>query len=798
MKNIFNIIFFLFIFCEFVNAQGRIQGVILEKANTPASFSTVALLAQKDSAIIKGRVAEDDGTFTFEKIPFGKYLISITQMGFKKKITNQIDLSEVNLMVMIPDIMLEEDSKILSEVVVKSQKPLVEKTADRLIINVENSVLATGNTGLEVLKNAPGIVVSPQGGISMRGKPNVMIMVDGKIVSKEVSNTFLDNMQGDNIAKIELITNPSAKYDAQASGGIINIITKKGQQQGLNGRLVLGGSQGVYGRMNSGIDLNYRKGDINIFGGLNFRRSKGFREESNNTNYLQSTIGESKDVFNNSFSNSKLYSPKVGIDYAINKNHSIELLAEGNFYNYDNGIDGNMNFRSNNQRIDSTLISTGTPTGFINLMNYNANYKGILDSKGREISVSAGYLDYQGEGRQSFFSQTYLPNNKPFNSLYQFRTITPSSIKVFTLQGDYSHPISKTAKVDLGFRYANTRSDNKNTQELFQENVWKSAGDNQTNYLEDVWAGYITYNKKFKDINMTLGLRTENSKVNLKNFVDTTYLNFFPSASFEKRFANDNTLTFSYSRRIDRPAYEDMIPFMVIYDKYTANRGNSRLKPQYSNVFELTSTVKKWIIALTHTQISTPITEFGDVNYEKRTFTTTYLNFDNQNITSLNITLPINVTSWWQSNNTLLGVHSSLLLKNYLGSNYDVNWTTYNLNSVNSFSFSNGFSADLVAYYQSPQTAGLYNISAAGSVDVGFKKSFMDKNATLQLTIKDILYTQPYHIGINYQTINIYGFNRSDTRRVGLTFTYKFGKKTVKASDGIEQKNGTESDRLKF
>jgi outer membrane receptor protein involved in Fe transport len=798
MKNTLYTLIIVFFLCESVNAQGKIQGTVLEKTNVPASFATVALLEKKDSSIIKGRAADENGTFFFEKIPVGTYLIAITHMGFKKKITEEIIISDTSLEVTLPNVILQEASRELNEVIVKSQKPLVEKASDRLIINVENSVLTTGNNALEVLKSAPGIIMTPQGQLSMRGKPNVMIMVDNKIVSKEIGNTLLENMQGDNIVKIELITNPSAKYDAQASGGIINIITRKGLQQGLNGNVRIGGSQGELGKMNAGIDFNYRKDNINIFGGLGFRHSKGFRVESNDTKYLQSTSGEIKEAVSNSFSNSNVSSPQIGIDYAINKNHSLGLLVEGNFVNYNSRIDGDLSFRSNNRNLDSSLVSTGNPNGNNRLLNYNAIYKGKLDSLGKEITVSSTYLDYNGNSFQSFTSQTFLPDRRPYGSLYQFRTLTPSEIKVFTFQTDYVQPISPTAKLEVGLRYANTRSDNKNTQESLQESTWKTVGIYQTNYLEDVLAGYLNFSKKFNTVDVQVGLRTENTKANLKTFVDTTYLNFFPSVSFEKRFANENSLSFSYSRRIDRPAYQDMIPFTVIYDKYTANRGNSRLKPQLSNVFELTAAIKSWVVALSHTQITAPITEFGEVNYEKRTFTTTVINFDNQNITSLNITIPLTITAWWQSNNSLLGTYNDLLLKNYLGSNYNAKWFACNLNTINSFKLSKGFSAELIAYYQSAQTDGLYNISAMGSVDIGLKKSFLDKNATVQLTIKDLFYTQPYHLGINYQTIDTYGYNRSDTRRIGLNFTYKFGKKTVKRSNGIEQKNETETSRLKF
>ena len=798
MKNILYISILLLLLSEYVNGQGKIQGTVYEKTNVPASFATIALVNKKDSSIVKGRVADENGAFMFEKVSSGNYLIAITHMGFKKKFTDEVIVSETNADITLPVTTLQEQSQVLNEVVVKSQKPLVEKASDRLIINVENSVLSAGNTALELLKSSPGIVFTPQGQLSMRGKANVMIMVDGKIVSKEIGNTLLDNMQGDNIVKIELITNPSAKYDAQASGGIINIITRKGLQEGLNGSLRFGASQGELARVNTGLDLNYRKNKVNLFGGLGFRYTKNFREETHNTKYLQSTTGETKETINNSFSNSDVLSPKIGLDYTINKNHSLGLLVEGNFINYNSRIDGEINFNSLNNRLDSSLVSSGFPKGNTNLINYNAVYKGILSPKKNEISMATTYLDYTGNGNQSFNSQTYLPDKKPYGSLYQFRTTTPSKIKVFTFQTDYTQPITEKSKLEFGVRYADTRSDNQNIQELFLENTWRQTGLNQTNYKENVLAGYVNFSTQISSLNAQFGLRTENTNANLKNFVDTTYLNFFPSVSIEKRFQNENTLTFSYSRRIDRPAYQDMIPFTVIYDKYTANRGNSRLKPQLSNVFELTGTVKDWVIALTHTQISSPITEFGEVNYEKRTFTTTILNFDSKNISSLNVTLPISVTSWWQSNNSILGTYNTLLLKNYLNSTYDAKWFAYNLNSINTLSLPNGFSAEVVAFYQSAETDGLYNISAYGSVDLGLRKSFANKRASLQLTVKDLFYTQPYNIGIRYQTIDVYGFNRTDSRRVGLNLVYKFGKKTVKGTKGVEQKNETEASRLKL
>ncbi len=798
MKRTLYILLILAFFCGKVNAQGKIQGKALEKVDVPASFATIALLSAKDSSIIKGRVADENGVYSFEKIPFGKYKLAITHTGFKKKYTDEFQVSEASLEQTMPDFMLQEDSKVLAEVVVKAQKPLIEQLGDRIIINVENSVLSTGNTGLEVLKSLPGIRADAGGGLSLRGKSNVMIMVDGKIISKEVASTLLDNLQGDNIIKVELITNPSAKYDAQASGGILNIITRKGLTQGFNGNYRLGASQGRHGRVNTGIDFNYRKENVNLYGGYDYRYSERFREESDLTDYRQSTLGEQRKSQNNSFSTGGLNAMKLGLDYNISKNHTLDLLAEGSFYKYDNRIDGDMSFQRKNTIVDSSLISKGTPTGDIRLMSYSAAYKGILDSAGREISVTTSYIDYYGDGRQNFTSQTYTPERKAIGSLYQFRNFTPSSIQVFTAQADYSHPFSKTAKIELGVRLSDTKSDNRNRQELFVENAWKDVGNNQTNYLEKVFAGYISYSKEFGSIKTQIGLRTEQSNINLKSFVDTTYLNFFPSFSLEKKFSDDYSLNLSYSRKIDRPAYEDMIPFTVVYDKYTANKGNSRLRPQYSNVFELSGTLKSWVISLNHTQINTPITEFAFVDYEARTYTTTYINFDNRKSTSLNITLPIKITSWWQSNNNILGIHSTLLLRNYLGSDYKANWFTANINTINTFTIGKGISAELIAYYQAPETDGLYNISATGSVDLGLKKSFANKKATIQLGLKDIFLTQPYYIGIDYSTIKTYGYNRSDTRRISVNFTYKFGKKTVKRVDEMDKKNDGEAGRLKF
>ena len=798
MRNFLYIILTITSFCGQSFAQGKIQGKILEKVDVPASFATVALLSAKDSSIIKGRVAEDNGTYVFEKIPFGKYKISITHTGFRKKFTEEIALSDSNTEISVPEIALQEDSKVLSEVVVKAQKPLIEQAGDRMIVNVENSILSTGNTGLEVLKSLPGVRAEAGGGLSLRGKGNVMVMVDGKIISKEVAPTLLENLQGDNIVKVELITNPSAKYDAQASGGILNIITRKGLAQGLNGNFRLGASQGRHGRVNTGVDFNYRKENINVYGGYDYRYSERFREESDLTDYRQSTIGEQRKSQNNSFNTGSLNAMKLGLDYNISKNHTLDLLAEGSFYKYDNRIDGEMSFQRNNTIIDSTLTSVGIPNGDSRLMNYSAAYKGIFDSAGKEIAVTASYIDYLGDGRQSFSSQTYTSTRKPIGSLYQFRNYIPSSIKVFTAQVDYSQPISKTAKIEFGVRLSDTKSDNKNLQELFVENVWKSVGNNQTNYLEKVLAGYISYSKDFGGIKTQIGLRAEQSNINLRSFVDTTYLNFFPSIFLEKKFSDDYTLNFSYSRKIDRPAYEDMIPFTVIYDKYTANRGNSRLRPQYSNVFELSGSLKSWIVALNHTQINSPITEFADIDYKTRTMTTTIINFNDRNSTSLNITVPINITSWWQSNNNILGIYNTLLLKNYLGSDYNRTWFAGNINTINTFTISKGLSAELIAYYQSAQTDGLYNISANGSVDLGLKKTFADKKATIQLGLKDIFLTQPYYIGIDYSTIKTSGYNRSDTRRISINFTYKFGKKTVKGSNEMDKKNEGEAGRLKF
>ncbi len=777
----------------------KISGTVLDEEKKPLDFATISLLKHLDSSLVRTAVSDLDGKFLLSDLPAGDYFLTASMIGFKKISTKVFSINQANPVMNFPEIIVAKDSKMLGEVTVRAIKPFVERKMDRLVVNVENSSVAAGSTALEVLQRAPGVTVDQNDNIAMQGKQGVLVMIDGKqtyMSNADVAN-LLKSMPSSQIETIELITNPSAKYDAAGNSGIINIKTKKSNNVGTNGTLTAGTGYGDNYRSNAGLSLNHRNRDINLFGNYNFSsvdrgQDLSINREVSNSNvmtYFGQQVNSLRKSDNNNF--------KAGLDFFLNKNNTLGLLVNG----YSNsGSDLNNNItaigRSFSQA-DSSVIAINNENSKYSNMAYNLNYKSILDTSGMELSLDLDYSRFNGDNR-TLYDNRFVNYNGPNKAPSLIRNSTPSLINIKALKADYTLPLNKTMKFEAGIKSSIVKTDNDFRFEELKSNNWENdiRRSNQFVYDENVNAAYTNLNKQFKKTSVQFGLRAEqtNSKGNsitTSKLVERSYLDIFPSLFINQTLSKNLDMSFSYSRRIDRPSYDALNPFIYFLDQYTYNQGNPFLNPQYTNNYEVSYNYKKtYNLSLNYSLTRDVITEVLLPDTAKKALFQTNENLDKQINYGLNLNAPVTLSKWWSSSNNILAYYLGFRSSDLRGQDLNSGKVAFQFNSQHKFSISKTLSAELLADYRSPIEYGTLKISSQYGIDLGISKTLLNKRANIKFALSDIFDTRRQTITSAYTGLN-YNLEQKNETRIGrISLSYRFGKTEIKPerrrSTGLE------------
>lgn len=783
-----------------LTGKGKITGAILDEKSQPFPFVNVLLLHAKDSVLVKGLAADESGKFAFDQIAAGKYLTLVSMVGYQKSYSQPFDVKDnvVNL----PTITLQTDTKSLNEVTVVAKKPFIEQEIDRTVINVENSIVSAGATALEVLERAPGVTVDQQNEqLKLRGKEGVIVQIDGKqtFLSQQELITLLRNTPSDNIEKIELITNPSAKYDAAGNSGIINIKMKRNKNYGTNGNINLGAAWAKYGRGSATATINHRAGKLSTFinGGAFY--NKGF---NNNDIYRRIPFEDKVTVFDQHterINKSEYYNVRAGVDYFATDKTTVGVLVSGFYNDWSNPfgqtntriLDGDLNL----QRTFRTNVFNG---GKMNNISSNVNFKHQFTDK-KELTFDVDYVHYGGKKKSNLDTRYSKPDGSPDGNPETVRNDMPSDISIGVAKLDYTQPLWK-GKLETGLKTSYVTSDN---DMVFETKIddWQidPTRSNRFKYTENVNAAYVNYSGSIsKKIKYQVGFRGEHThsignSVTLNQKRDRNYINLFPSIFLSNQLDTNNVLNLSYSRRIDRPNYQSLNPFEFYLDPYTFQRGNPNLKPQYTNSFQLVHVYKNTInTTLAYSRIKDMIADElpQQIASENKTFVTSD-NLDNQDNISLTVSFPIPVTKWWQVQANFTGVYNHYK-SYYLEQQLEIKQATWNMYASNQFTIGKGWSAELSGWYNSRAFYGLYAAKPMGMINAGLQKNILNKKGTIRLNVNDIFWTNRFNGTAIYKDIDFKVRSEWPSRQFRLTFTYNFGNQNVK---GARQRN-TGSDDL--
>jgi hypothetical protein len=780
--------------------HSKISGMVVDEKSQPLPFVNVLLLQPTDSTLVKGAVADAGGKYEFDQIQPGKYLTLISMMGFKKQYSAQFELTAEPMQ--LPNVILLTDNKTLHEITVVEKKPFIEQQIDRTVVNVENSIVSSGATALEVLERAPGVIVDQQNNqLKLRGKAGVIVQIDGKqtFLSQQELMTLLRNTPSDHIEKIELITNPSAKYDAAGNSGIINIKMKRNKNFGTNGNVNLGAGYARYARGNAGFSLNHREGKLNTFFNTGTFLNKGF----NNNQIYRSIPYENKvtyfDQSSERINQSQYYNLRAGVDYYVSAKTTLGVLVSGFINNWSNPF-GQTNTRilDKDKILERTFRTDLFNGGKVNNASFNVNVKHQFDDKGKEISFDADYVNYKGSKNSNLDTRYATADGKPDGNPDLVRNAMPSNINIGVAKVDFAQPLWK-GKFEAGIKSSYVSSDNNMVFETKQDTwIIDPARSNRFKYTENVNAGYLNYNGSFsKRLKYQAGLRGEHThsignSVTLNQVKDRNYISLFPSIFLSQQLDTNNVLNVSYSRRIDRPNYQSLNPFEFYLDPYTFQRGNPNLKPQFTNSFQLVHVYKNMLnTTLAYSRIKDMIAEElpQQIASENKTFVTSD-NLDNQDNLSLTVSLPIPIAKWWKLQTNFTGVYNHYQ-SYYLEQNLQIKQASWNMYASNQFTLSKTWSAEVSGWYNSRAFYGLYAAKPMGMINAGVQKVMFNKKATLRVNVDDIFWTNRFRGQATYKDIDFLVRAQWPSRQLRISIAYNFGNQNVK---GARQRNTGATD----
>lgn len=789
------------------NPTGEFLGKVLDETGQAFPYASITLLNARDSSLIKGTISADNGTYSLNKVTPGSYLISFFVVGYKKITKGPYAIITSKSLHHLPDVQLAQDSKLLKGVEIIQRKPLIERQIDKTVINVENSALATGNTALEILQQSPGVSVDKDGKISLRGKQGVNVMLDGKptYLSEDQLANLLRSTEGSAIQTIELITNPSAKYDASGNSGIINIKFKKNRNYGTNGSVFAGAGMGKYYKVNTGFSLNHREKKFNLFGNYSYGHNKRYggtdimriNNTNNNPTYFDQTNNTIRNRNNNNY--------KAGLDYFINDQNTLGFSLNG--YNSNGKNEANVLTLIGDQplKTDSSVVARNPNDYKYTGISYNLNYKSTIDTLGQEFSIDADYSNYSGNERSNFNNKYLDATGQTLKPDYIFRNATPTKTHIWAAKSDYTYPISKSTKLETGLKSSLVKTDNNFLFENFEQGIWQNdlKRSNQFLYKENVNAAYVNLNHKLKTTTVQLGLRAEQTNSNGNSITEQKvsnrhYFDLFPSLFINQELSKNNELGFSYSRRIDRPDYESLNPFISYLDLYSYRFGNPFLKPQYTNSFELSYSYKKTLnLSIGYSRTTDVMTQVLLTDTVSKTIFISNQNLATQDSYNLNVSYPLQITKWWNSNNTLTTYYTKFKTPNLLGSPFESGKLAFKFNTTQTITIDQNTSLECAANYESKQAVGTLLINPQANVDFGIKKTILNKKMDIKFAANDVFKLQKSIITSALPSQHYTIKERWESQVFRITCTYKFGSNDIKASQKRSKSSESEEKRVK-
>jgi len=801
MKKLLPLLFSLFSFSLF--GQFSINGILQDDTSEPIMFSNVVLYAAADSSMVKVESSDMEGKFSFKNIPSGSYYIVSSYVGFDDYRSDDFELADTSVDLGVVEMLTS--SVQLETAVVKAKRALVEVKPDRTVFNVEGTINSAGENALELLRKAPGVLVDNNNNISVLSRSGVLIYVDGKRLplAGDDLTAYLNNLPAEQIDRMDIITNPGAKYEAQGNAGIIDIRMKRNENHGMNGSISGSGGQGQLFMGNVSAVGNYRNGLLNTFGTLGYGGGTSFNRMFfvNNQNNLITDESEYSENFRQGFNF------RWGTDFFIGEHSTLGFLVTGQ--NNESSSESENNISISSQAtpsvVDSVLFANNSSAHTRDQATYNVNY--VFDNKKYSLNIDLDYGRYRNDSE-------YDQPNRYFNAagtelLTEVLTEydTPVNIDIYTAKVDFETELAG-GKLGLGTKLSKVDTDN---TFLFYniidgESILSERRSNEFFYDENVYAGYTSYQRSLNErLNFSAGLRVEVTDAvgDLRAFlpeleedpVDLEYTNFFPSAGLTYNLAYNKTVSLNYGRRINRPDYNVLNPFTVQLSELSFQKGNERLNPEIVNNFELGYTYNfRYNFKLSYSRTTDQITRLiAPDDDDPRAGFITWANLAEQTIYGLNISAPFGVTEWWNAYMNLSAGYLDNQADYGDGAIVDVQALTYSTYQQHTFTLPGGFTGEISGWFSGPGVwGGVFEYDASYSLNFGLQKKFFSDQMNVKIAANDVTYQSQWSGTSNFDGLMGVGRGNWDSRRVNVSVSYNFGNSKVKSrkrSTGIEDES---------
>ncbi len=781
---------FLFLSLSDISAQsnsGEISGIIKDIQQDPVSGAEISLILESDSSVVQRKISKDNGRFVFTGLKASRYILKVNAKGNQLYKGTIITLGGSQMIVRIPLIILTpEKQKNLKEVVVQAKKPLIEKDLDKTIVNVDAMISAATSNVLEILEKTPGVAVASDGEITLDNKSGVLVLIEGRQTYMSMADlaAYLRSIPGASIDKIELMTNPPARYDA-AGGAVINIRFKKNKQAGFTGNLNTGFSQGINNRWNSALNFNYNTKKYSLFGNFSIYDERYFGDDRSYRTYSDSSQATLLNY--NTGWNTDL-NARVGIDYSLSQKTSVGMQISGSYRTRKEEMLYNNYFNESGITTDPDAYGTMNGKFRWSQYNINGNFLHKFNTSGRELSADANYIRYNNDVNQLF--NNYLNEyNSSADSNYLFSYAIPSTIDIYTAKVDYNHPLKNKATLSGGLKTSFVVNDNISDyyDEIDGGKIPNLSKSNHFTYRENINAAYVNGRKDWKRISAQLGLRVENTHTEgyqhgnatvPENKVSRNYTGFFPSLfmSFTLDSAAKQKISVNLARRISRPYYQQLNPFLVFIDQYNYRTGNPYLSPAYNYYAEIGYNYKQWFsVNVQYDRYDDAIfTATGSVD---SIFINRPENAAMRRMLATNFNLQLPVAKWWRSN-FMFSVANFKTKGNLYGESLSQNINAFRIQSFNMFSFKKDWSMELVARY-THRVVNLQRImEPRWYMNFAVQKKILKGKGFLKLTVDDIFWSLKYKETILTNGAEAVHYEIRDSRRVGLAFNFNFGKET--------------------
>ncbi len=784
-------------------AQVNVSGIIETADGVPVPFANVLLLQPTDSSLMYGSISEGHGIFQLHNISEGSYLLYTSMVGYIPQYKNLVIGAEDQR---LPPTVLIEETRELQGIIVSARKPLYEKQIDRLVVNVQSKITSSGKTALQILQSSPGVSVNPQNlSISMRGKEGVRVMINGKMnqMPMEAVVQMLDGMSAANIEKIELITMPPAKYDAEGNAGIINIVMADNPELGTSGNFGLTAGYNQKEVLGANFNLHHRKARFSYF--LDYSILSDRNEEIWRENRMLADPSFTRSVLNDIRRDFRLtvQNLRAGLEYEFNSKTRIRALLTS--FHRDWHTAGTT-FINNQASPDSTILtdmnlvedniwkSIGGAVGYTHKINEN-----------QTISLDFDYLAYTNDNPSSY-DNTVVQLGEPQAVRNQIEVSKGTPIRIKVLKMDYSNQLQDNFSIDLGIKATLSDFSNQVLVRNFKEEIWQvdPQFSNVSKLDEKISAAYISWMwHATKKLTLRGGLRYEytDSKISTPektNLVDREFGNFFPGLHLAHQFSQESKLQLGYNRRINRPAFNNLAPFVYFVGPNSVYAGNPGLRTAVTDGVELNYQLKQWWISLNYSHTDNGMLGWQQPQLELQTNSVVFRpqNLDYIKTLSFSTGLSLTLTPWWEVQNDVTIFRQSFQTQHF-EENFGKSFYNFRFNTTAGFTLPKQYTIELSGYYQNKNWDGVWMIEPRGQVDIGIRKKLTGNKGTLTLSFSDILGTNVWNYQAEFlqEGASLQGFWDTHVRSIKVTFNKSFGNKKLKSVD-IDSGAGEERKRV--